>query len=123
MRGIKLDDLPSKYREQVRRQITGEYNLANKVANMEQASGYALVGEEKAKGYNGQVIVRVLEKRHRLPDCEGASFKYVLDSIVSAGILKDDDRKIVTDIKRQTIKIPTSEQEQTIVDIYAIGET
>jgi hypothetical protein len=114
MKGVKLNELPERYQ----RQVVAQIGVSSAVADMESASGYAPLAKKAPARFDGPVVIRVVEKRHRLPDRDGSSFKYLLDAIVSAGVLSDDNRKIVKDIKRIEVQITKDEAEETIVEIY-----
>ena len=118
MRGFKIDDLPKRYQRQVKEQIAGQNRVTRPPAHVEQAIGNALVAKEKAKGYNGLVSLRIFEYRHRLADPDGACTKYLIDSLVSSGLLQDDSSKFIKKIEKEQFKIDKTSPEKTIVEIW-----
>lgn len=114
MRRINVNDLPERYK----RQIAIQSYVSRPVTDLEPPIKPAPLATKEGKGYDGPVVIVVLERRHRLPDRDGSSFKYLLDAIVSAGLLQDDNRKIVQDIKRIEVQVSKDEPEETIVEIY-----
>lgn len=64
-------------------------------SNLESNSCNEPLAEKKAARFNGQVGVSFHSVRNRLTDSDGACSKYVLDAIVSARILQDDNPKII----------------------------
>jgi len=123
---MTIDELLTKslsttVRQQLLRLKTGviaKTNIPGKTPNVESSIKPKSLAKEKGPGYYGPVIIRVLERRHRLPDRDGSSFKYLLDALVSAKILQDDNREIVKDIERTEVKIPRNQDEETIVEIW-----
>jgi uncharacterized membrane protein len=58
-------------------------------------------------------------KRHRLADPDGISAKAVIDGLVLCGVLAGDTTKEIADNPRITqIKVPSTDPEETIVEIY-----
>ena len=76
------------------------------------------MGKEKTARFNRPVNVEVLCYRHRLtdPDDSGGCFKYALDAVVDAGILRDDSCKEIHSFKKRQEKIPKKEKEYTLIE-------
>jgi hypothetical protein len=114
MKWVKVNELPERYQ----RQIASQIGSSRPVADLEPSSGHEPLAKKAPARLDGPVVIRVIERRHRLPDRDGSSFKYMLDAIVSAGVLPDDNREIVREIERIEIKVGGDEAEETIVEIY-----
>ena len=120
MRGINIDDLPEKYREQVRQQLAPTVHVPRPTPDVESDTGDAPLGPQEATGYCGQVDVVITEKRHRLADPDGSSCKFLLDSLVDSKVLRGDSAKEIREVKKSQVKIATNEKEETIVEIYKV---
>lgn len=64
-----------------------------------------------------RVDIHVHSRRHRLADPDGLSVKWVLDAIVTQGILRDDSAKEIRAVTFSQEKIAQSEPEITVVEI------
>jgi Holliday junction resolvase RusA-like endonuclease len=64
--------------------------------------------------------VNVLSKTYRLADEDGRSIKAVVDGLRKAGIFKDDNSKIVTNVSHTQEKIASGENEETIIEITEV---
>ena len=67
--------------------------------------------------FNTQVCILVHSYRHRLADPDGISAKAAIDGIVKAGILFDDQTKQIKEVRFKQTKIPTKEEEKTVITI------
>ena len=65
---------------------------------MEPDTGDEPLGEKKTKGFDGQVSIHVHSKRNKLTDPDGCASKYVIDALVTAGVLPDDRPEIVSGV-------------------------
>jgi len=115
---ISINDLPEKYRAQAERQLASTDSPASKIADLESPVGNEPLAKKKPAGFGGQVSLVVFEKRHRLADPDGASLKYVLDSIVDAKILPDDNAVIIKKIEKEQVKVPKDVPEETVIEIW-----
>ena len=123
---IKLDELLTKklsatVRQQLERLKTGlvaKTEVPRKTPYLEPHPGHALLGPQEASGYHGPTRIVIVEKRHRLTDYGGGSEKYLVDALVSAGVLQDDRLSIVRKIEKEQVKIPKEQDEETIVEIW-----
>jgi hypothetical protein len=118
MRGISIDDLPLKYRKQVEEQLAHKTRVPSPAPDVEPHHSDALVGPQETQGYHGPTRIVIIEKRHRLTDYGGGSEKYLVDALVSAKILLDDNTAIVKKIRKDQVKIPSDQAEETIVEIW-----
>lgn len=75
-----------------------EDNFTVSAADLESGPCSPPLAKKKAKGPNGQIGIHIHSKRNRLTDADGACGKYVIDSIVSAGILEDDRPEVVREV-------------------------
>ena len=80
------------------------------------------MAKEKTTRFDGRVDITVLCKRHRLtdPDDKGGSAKYLIDAIVSRGLLADDSAKEIRRFEKDQEKVGTKEKEETIVTIKEV---
>jgi hypothetical protein len=86
--------------------------------NVEPAACYASDGEKKAQRHDGLCHLSVCSRRHRLADPGGCSSKYVVDAIVSTGVLEDDSAKFIAEpVLEWQEKIPTTQPEETILTL------
>ena len=119
-REVRIDELPPYYRDQLRKKLKDQADLPGKAPYVEPHNRDEPIRAKEAPRLNGPHCIRILEYRHRLTDFGGGSEKYLVDALVTAGIFKDDSLKEVCKIEREApIKIPTSEEERTIVEIYS----
>jgi hypothetical protein len=118
MRGININDLPERYQKQIQRQFIIPHGIPGKIAYLEPNPGNALLAKEKTARFNGQVDISFLEKRHRLADPDGSSIKYVLDSLVSCGVLQGDSAKEIRKVNKEQVKIDKNEHEETVIEIW-----
>jgi len=95
-----------------------ENNPASSVANVEQDSGDAYLGEKETPRFNSQVRIHVHSLRRRLADCDGLSAKAAIDGLVKAGILRADTAQAIKEITYSQEKTTGPERtEITIKDI------
>lgn len=88
------------------------------VANLEPAAGDESLATKKTQRLDRRCRVTVLSRRHRLADPGGCSSKYLIDAIVSAGLLQDDSTRYIQEpIIETQEKIPKIEQEETIITL------
>ena len=120
MKGITLDQLPEKYRRQAERQLAGKNSLSSTTSDVEQNTSHALLAKKEIKGFDGQVDVRFIERRHRLADPDGASVKYCLDALVSCGVLRGDGSEEIRSVGKEQVKISKSQPEETIIEILKV---
>ena len=87
--------------------------------NLEQTLGNEPLGAKKVERLDssGRFCLHFHSFRHRLVDPDGLSAKYVIDGLVLAGICPDDSAKEIQEITFSQEKIPTAQQEQTIIEI------
>jgi hypothetical protein len=126
MRNITLDEillkpLSATVRQQLQRLKAGTVaspGIPGKTPDVEPAARHAPLGPEAPTGYHGPTRIVIVERRHRLTDYGGGSEKYLVDALVSAGVLQDDRLSIVRKIEKEQVKIPKEQDEETIVEIW-----
>jgi len=69
----------------------------------------------------GCVRVCFTSRRHRLADSDGISYKFALDSLVLAGVIKDDSPEYVESVEMRQEKIPRTQPEETVVELYEVN--
>lgn len=116
---MKIEDLPERYRQQAERQLNPARGIPRPPANMEPNPGHAPLAPQAPARPDGPVVIRIVEHRHRLTDYGGSSEKYLVDAIVSAGVLPDDRLAFVKRIEKEQIKVSKDVAEQTIVEIFS----
>ncbi len=67
------------------------------------------------------VDITIHSRRRRLADPDGISGKWVVDAIVSSGIIPDDSAKYVKKVSFTQTKVSVSEPETTTVTITEVG--
>jgi hypothetical protein len=90
-------------------------------ADVELFVGDGALAAEEVPRFVAPVDVFITHRRHRLADPQGASTKAVLDAIVRAGVLVDDNAGQVREIRDRQEKIAKSEPEETEVEIRVVG--
>lgn len=68
-------------------------------------------------GFTSQVNIHFLHLRHRKADPDGISVKAAIDGLVKAELLRDDSAKEIKAISHEQEKIPSSQEERTIITI------
>lgn len=84
---------------------------------MEPVIGNQPMGKKKTARFDRPVSITLHSHRKRLCDEAGISEKYVIDSLVAAGILQDDSPRWVKKIDHIQVK---SKEEKTIIIIEEI---
>lgn len=77
-------------------------DTARAAADMEPRTCYAPLAKKKTARFNRPVSIRMHQIRNRLTDSDGACVKYVLDAIVSAGVLCDDSPEQIPESPAET---------------------
>jgi len=96
--------------------VNGSRNsISGKNALNECNSDDAIKAANEIKAFDKRVILTITHYRKRKCDTDAPLVKYLLDSIVSAGILKDDSTDEIKEIRHKFIK--TKEEEKTVVQI------
>ncbi len=83
-------------------------------ANLERNTINALKAANAIKKIEPPVILSITHYRKRLADPDGLCSKWVIDGIVKAGILPDDNASIIKEIRQKQVK---SSKERTIIEI------
>ncbi len=110
---MKISELSERYQKQIAAQV----GVSRAVADLESRLGHASLAKEAPPRFDGPVGIRIVEYRHRLADPDGACAKYLLDAIISAGVLPDDSAKFVKKIEKEQIKVGRDKSEMTVVEI------
>jgi len=117
---VKIDDFPPEYQQQIRRKIGVPTRPALQTTHLEcpVGPGPLAAGEGAALDTPGCVRVCFTSRRHRLADSDGISYKFALDSLVLAGVIKDDSPEYVESVEMRQEKIPMTQPEETVVELY-----
>ena len=67
--------------------------------------------------FHTPVHIHVHSFRHRLVDTDGVSAKAVIDALVHSQVLSGDTPEQVAEISYSQTKIPTKEEEKTVITI------
>lgn len=115
MKGITIEDLPEKFRAQVRAQLGNR--VAVSATHVEPPACHASVGKKETPRFAGlvRIVVGTITKRPR--DADGTSAKYIVDSLVSAGILAGDSSKEVSEVSHRH---DIGKEEKTIITITEV---
>lgn len=81
---------------------------------MEPVISNGSLATKEGKGLDKKASIRVHSKRSRLADPDGISAKAVIDGLVLAGILRDDNAKCVKEVSHSQEQ---SKVEETIIEI------
>lgn len=88
------------------------------VAKLEPDTGHGTVGAVQVQaGRRRRFLVRVTSYRHRLLDIDNLCEKYLVDLCRYAGVIPDDAPG-TTAIEVSQQKVPASEAEQTLIEVF-----
>ena len=104
--------------ERKRRAISKKNSSAVPATNLEQIANDEQVQSGKPAPLDTQCSIHIHSRRHTLADADGVSAKAVIDGLVHAGLLEDDSPKYVSSISYSQEKIPKSDLEETIVEVW-----
>lgn len=114
---MRLDDIKD---ERVRKRIADA--LGNQAAvsssNVESNPGNASLAAKKTPRFVGPVRIHVRSRLRFQRDCDGTSAKYIVDAIVSAGILATDTPEDVESVTHSQER--TKIVEETIITIQGV---
>jgi len=117
---IRFEECPPALKERIidaiRKQDAGD-RVAVSSGNMEPPSRNAPLGEEKVARLRPPVSIHLHSYRKRLCDADGASGKAVIDGLVLAGVIPNDDP---ANVKEVTFSQEKGKEEKTIVTIKEI---
>lgn len=88
-------------------------------ANLESSSGNELAPAEEIKRLNPPYCLQIHSVRKRTTDIDGICEKYVIDGLIKAGILSDDDQQSVKEIR---LTQEEGKDEKTIITITEYSE-
>jgi len=118
MKGIKIDDLPERYRRQVEQQLAIPRRPTIPASDLERAPCRPPMASPSHPKVDTRCRIHLLCRRHRLADPDGISAKAVIDALVHAGVLAGDTTKEIADNPRITqVKVPSDQPEETVVEI------
>lgn len=78
------------------------------------------MAKSKGTALDPPVIITVTSYRHAKHDQDGVSAKAAIDGIVQAGILPDDSRDEVEEVRFRSVKVTSKTKEKTIIEIEEI---
>jgi len=114
-RGITLEDLSPKHREQALAQIASANTTADKKPRAGNVLGGAQAPPRPHRPYRGIVTIRYSCRRKQLADPDGDDYKYFTDALVSCGVLGDDSAEYVSEIRNApSVKAESGEENMTI---------
>lgn len=94
---------------------------ASNASNLERNLGNESVGAKRPTAFDSPVCITVVSYRTVLADADGVSAKAAIDGLVMAGIIEDDTTVFVHEVRYKQVKVATKEQEETILEIEAVG--
>jgi hypothetical protein len=94
------------------------YNTTHKISNVESTARNGNMAKKKSKRPHQTYRIHVHHRTNKLTDPDGRSIKAAIDALVEAGILPDDNAKIIHQIT-QSQEI-TKGEEETIIDIVGV---
>ena len=101
--------------EQYQKYIAARNKPAVPATNVEPNTCNGVEGKKKVARLHGLYDVEIISYISRLRDPDGTSAKYAIDSIVSAGILQDDNAKFIREIKHRQVKIKKGAEKTQII--------
>ena len=96
--------------------------VADTPSNVEPDTGNETLVTNRIAPQDTPVRVHIHSKRKRLVDADGISAKAAIDGIVEAGLLADDSPEFINEVTFSQEKIGSSEEEETIIEIYRYDE-
>lgn len=110
-RGITYDQLPEQWKAQVDAQISSAG------PNMEPSAGSQAAPENAPQALDTPyyISVRCVTKRAEQSDPDNICIKWILDELVTAGLLLSDTAKDVQRISFERVK---GEPEETIIEVW-----
>lgn len=118
MKGLDINDLPPALRKQAIQQLAGQIDLPGPAAHLEPRPRHAPARAQAPAGPDGSYRLCVVEHRHRLADPDGACCKYLLDALVSCGVLPDDSPRWIAGIEKSQVKVGRDAPEKTVVEVW-----
>lgn len=118
---LRLDDCSPALKKRIEDAIRAETNghrASLPPSYVEQDTCHAPLGAQEVTRLNPPVGVHVHSIRKRLADADGCSAKAVIDGIVRAGVIPDDDP---ANVKEVTFSQEKGEPERTIITIKEVG--
>ena len=97
-------------------------SAASRVANVERVAGCKPLEAKEDQRFDSPVGITVTSYRKRLCDADGVSFKAALDGLVHCGVLQDDSTEFVKEIRYKQVKVNSSTEEKTVIEIQAIDD-
>ena len=107
----ELMDLREPYRSQAAAQIRASVSAAD----VEQGPCPGPAEKDAAQENHARVDIHIHSIRKRLTDSDGLCAKWVIDTMVTCGILQDDSPK---EVRSVTFSQEKGKPERTIVEIY-----
>lgn len=102
----------------LKRNVHARNTLSVSASDVEPGAGNALLGVQGTPRLDGRCRVYVYSKRHKLTDPGGRCDKYLIDAIVSTGVLPDDSALYIEEpIIATQEKIPKTQAEETILTL------
>jgi len=123
-KGVELNDLPPRYREQAKRKIAAQTRTANKNVNPKPSSKHGEVESVQVFKIDPPVSVEVYGKRRRPCDVDNTYIKPALDRVIEHNKLLPDDGPEY--IKRVTYnaaeKVKEIQEEKTVIEFREVTE-
>ena len=119
--GVKVEDLPERYQQQIRRQLAAAASGGDpsKDGESERSPLHALEKGSQAPKFSQRVYLVVLLYRTGLNfDLDNASIKPFLDSVISRGVVEDDNSKIIQGLIKLPRKVQTKKEERTELEFW-----
>jgi hypothetical protein len=95
---------------------------SNKDSNVEYNTIQALLAESEIEGEHPRTLCLVHSFRIRNCDPDGLAAKYFIDSIVTAGVLPDDNLKHIQEVRYRQTKVKSKEEEMTVIELWQLDE-
>ena len=119
---IPLDDLPEKYKQQALRQIRDQSASASAKRKRdscdEQVAEKEATGLDRPDGFSGPVRITFRDSRKRLIDADNGWTKFWTDSLVTCGVIPDDDTSVIP--SRPSVTQTKSKEEKLVIIVEEI---
>lgn len=119
-RQVRLSDLSPEAQKQARAQLQDSTSLSN--AYLQQGIGDEAKRKNETKEADshpyirGLAKIRIHSKRKRLTDADAIIGKWVIDALVNAGIIHDDNPSHISEVSYTQEKV-APDNEETIITI------
>ena len=118
--GHKITDFPLNVQEQIKNELRKskvQIGVAIPASDRQPDTRHAPAPSARPEKGDERYVFAVHEFRYKLHDPDAGWSKWVLDSLVTHGILHDDDSSIIQEVRHKQTKIPKDQIEYTVIEL------